>query len=149
MKIPKRISEVISSVRSQKKLPVFIYNTPEELKQQIVTTLKKSVIIDSANVHSSYHMVAEAAKQLKVETRSTNPKDPSMFVRIEAAIGDRVVVLLKPEFLALTAYSQISTFVNAGIPVIVISSYEGFIERFRHTKYYADNVFIEIDCKEL
>lgn len=149
MKIPKRILDVISSVHSRKNIPVYIYNIPEELKDKIITTLKNPVIIDSASVHTKAHFVSEAAKQLNIKTRSTNVKDPSMFIRIQAAIGDRVIVFLKPEYLALSAYDKVTDFVKAGIPVIVISTYKTFIERFRLTKYYEENVLIEIDYKEI
>lgn len=148
MKVPKKILNVISSVQRHKKIPGFIYNLPDELRQEIISSQKNAIVIDAFEVHSNYHVLNAVAKALELNPGLVR-YDAPLLVKIEERIGDKIVIINRAEYLAVKAYSQIKEFAKSKIPVLILSSYKGFNARFRETKFYRENNFLDFNCDEI
>lgn len=148
MKVPKKISAIISSVKKHK-IPGFIYNLSEELLQQIIADNKKAIVVDGAGIRTKWHLINAAATALGIDCKNIHRVDSPLIVNIQQRIGMRLIIIIKPEYFGYSTYEQITEFKNIQIPVIVLSSYPNFIQRFRETKYYQENMIIEFDYNDL
>jgi hypothetical protein len=145
--VPKKIINVISKVQKHKKIPGFIYNVPEDLRKEIIGSQKHAIVIDAQNINSKNYIVNQICKQMSLPQMVG---DSSLaMVRIEQSIGNFIIIINGAEYLASGAYAQVKEFAKSKIPVLLLSSYKGFGNRFRGTKFYRDNNFFDCDYKEV
>jgi hypothetical protein len=148
VKVPKKIISVISSVQKHKKIPGFIYNLPEDLREEIIQSQKKAIVIDAFEVNTKYFIVNAVYKALGLPSGAGFGVTTTM-LHIENMIGDRIVIIDRIEYLAPNAYQQVKEFMKSKIPVLLLSSHEGFGERFRGTKFYRENNLFDCDFNDI
>jgi hypothetical protein len=145
VKVPKKIQSVIGLVQRQKKIPGFIYNLPEDLRKEIIVSQKQSIVINASDVNSKTSIVNSVCSALKISAGQSS----LAMLKIEDKIGKNILIINSVEYLAPNAYAQIKEFSKSKIPVILLSSHQGFADRFRDTKFYKENNFFDCNYNEV
>lgn len=147
MKVPRKISSIISSVQTHK-LPGCIYNIPEEYRKPIIDSIKKGIIIDAFNINYKYYLINKIASDLGFDPGDKRAPGP-LLIKIEEALKDGIILIDHAEYLSTPGYTQIVELMKSKLPVIIFSSYPNFITRLRDTKFYKNNIILEFDYNEL